>query len=421
MLPRPVALAHVQQAKERIDRGHPLNYFVLGDALRGIACLLVVINHVMIGSVQTFGGVFADGPVGAYGPFSFVGLRIGVPLIYIFFGLSAYLVGGPWVRAWLGDRRAPKAPAFLGRRARRLLPAFWLVLAFRLADGGSYAFTDHQVLGTFLGLQTFYGGAQQALMPQGWTVDVEAFFYLVLPLVFLLAARIGPLARSDRDTRRRALVIFLLAWSVLGIILRTQSLPDGAVGRSVLSLGWAFAPGLLAAAYEKEIRAFAPAHQARCRVGGLVMVAAAIGAWALIIGLQVDDGRLAAELAHLICGAGFIGGALLYEWSGARIPRALDSAPVHAVGRWSYGIYLLHIAIAQQILRHAPDFGPNRMLVYLTVMTYAITIPVAALMWRYWEEPWLDHRWPWVPKRVPAPAEVTAAAPPHAGRAQANA
>jgi peptidoglycan/LPS O-acetylase OafA/YrhL len=391
----------VTDTQNRIERGHPPNYFILGDALRGIACMMVVVNHVVIGLVGHF-AVFAGDPIHAYGAFSFIALRIGSPLIYIFFALSAYLVGGPWVRAWLGDRPSPKIPIFIARRARRLLPAFWLVIAFRLITKGDYAFTDHQIIGTFLGLQTFYGGLQQALMPQGWTVNVEIFFYILLPVAFVAATRLTPLMRADRETRRRVLVGSVLLWSLVGIVLRTQVAPDGAWGHSVVTLGWSFTPGLLAAAYEKELRAYAldPAGAARLKLTGLALVAAGIVSEILIISFQVDDGKVASELAHLICGAGFLGGALLYEWSGTKIPRVLDNEPVHALGRWSYGVYLLHITIAQQLLEHAPDsYGPDQMLAYLLIGTFALTLPAAALLWRYWEEPWLDWRWPWQRKQ----------------------
>jgi peptidoglycan/LPS O-acetylase OafA/YrhL len=398
-------------AADRIQRGHPTGYFVLGDALRGLACLVVVVYHCTLGAAGRAGGAYAADPVHAFGAFSFVVLRIGSPTVYVFFALSGYLVGGPWVRAWLGDRPAPKPRVYLGRRARRILPAFWLVIALRLADRGASGFTDHQVLGTFLGLQTFYGGATQSLMPQGWTVDVELFFYIVLPLLFLGAARLPALVRADRKARQRALVGALVLWSVLGIVLRTHTAPDGALGRSVIALGWAFAPGMIAAAYETQLRALLPQDRAPRRRAGIALVALAVLAEAVVVGFQVNDGRLVAELAHLLCGAGFVGGALVYEWSGTPVPRVLDSRPIHALGRWSYGTYLLHIWVAQRLLQGmSPALGPRAGLVYLVVGTVVITLLLAAAMWRFWEEPFLDRRLPWHRRAVAAedPAKVPA-------------
>ncbi|MCW3040073.1 MAG: acyltransferase, partial [Solirubrobacterales bacterium] len=117
----------MSEQAEAIERGHPDGYVVLGDALRGIACLIVVLYHASLGAALQLGGGYAGDPVHAFGAYSFVTLRIGSPTVYVFFALSGYLVGGPWVRAWLGDRPTPKLPRYLSRRARRILPAFWLV------------------------------------------------------------------------------------------------------------------------------------------------------------------------------------------------------------------------------------------------------------------------------------------------------
>lgn len=396
----------MSEAAERIERGHPAGYFVLGDALRGIACLVVVIYHATLGPAIQFDSDRLVHDVG------YVVLRLGSPTVYVFFALSGYLVGGPWVRAWLGDRPPPKVPKYLLRRARRILPAFWLILAYRLLDKGAsgYGLSDAQAFGSFLGLQTFYGGDHQALMSQGWTVNVELFFYLALPLLFLLAAQLPQLTRSGRATRRRALVGFLGAWSVAGIAVRTQTAPDGPLGHSVLALGWAFAPGMVAAAYERELRERLPRDRARGRAAGLALIGAAIAAEAVVVAGQIDDGRLSSEIAHLVCGAGFVGGALVYEWSVERVPRTFDNPVVHAMGRWSYGVYLLHLTVGQKLVEHMPDgLGPKAYLLYLNVGMIFITAAIAAVMWRFWEEPWLEGFLPWKRPARPAAADPPAA------------
>lgn len=391
----------VSDLADRIARGHPAGYFVLGDALRGLASIVVVINHGTLGAALYFGGTYAGDPAHAFGAFSFVTVRFGSPLIYMFFALSGYLVGGPWVRSWLGDRPRPRIPRYFERRARRLLPAFWLIITVRLLDQGTYGLDDKHVVGTYLALQTFYGGTQQALVSQGWTVNIEVFFYLCLPLLFVVAARLPGLARGSRDTRRRALVAFLVTWSAAGLATRMNTAPDGPLGHSVLTLGWAFSPGMIAAAYERELRIWLP-QQSFGQVLGVTLVAVAILSDGLVVAFQIDDGRVAAELLHFTCGTGFLVGSLLYEWSGGVVPRILDSRAVHALGRWSYGVYLIHLTVGQFLLRHAPDdFGPNKLLAYLLVGMLSITIALAAAMWRFWEEPWLEGFLPW--RRPPKP------------------
>ena len=51
------------------------------------------------------------------------------PLVWDFFAISGYLVGGPWVRAALGLAPAPRVGRYAARRLRRIVPAFWVVLA----------------------------------------------------------------------------------------------------------------------------------------------------------------------------------------------------------------------------------------------------------------------------------------------------
>lgn len=392
----------MSEGADRIERGHPDGYFVLGDALRGIACLVVVLYHSSLAA-----GVYAGDPVHAFGAYSFVTIRIGSPTVYVFFALSGFLVGGPWVRSWLGDRPAPKVPRYLSRRARRILPAFWLIITVRLLVEDAHGLTGLQVLGSYLCLQTFYGADHQALMPQGWTVDVEAFFYVAVPLLFLLAAQLPSISTAPRETKRRALVGFLLAWSVAGIALRTQTAPAGALGHSVVALGWAFAPGMIAAAYQTELQASLPSRGTLGRTVGLSLIAAALAAEAVVVGFQIDDGKLTSEVAHLVCGAGFVAGALIYEWSGAPIPRLFDNVVVHAMGRWSYGVYLVHLFVGQHLYDHRPaDIGYRAFLLYLTGGMVFISAAIAAAMWRYWEKPWLDGRVPW----RPAPEAATSTA-----------
>ena len=75
------------------------------DGLRGVAVLAVVLYH------------FAPG----LAPGGFLGVDI-------FFVLSGFLITSLLVREWEATRRIV-APAFWARRARRLLPALFLVLA----------------------------------------------------------------------------------------------------------------------------------------------------------------------------------------------------------------------------------------------------------------------------------------------------
>src|SRR5699024_11002297 len=88
--------------------------------LRAIAALAVAGTHAFFWT-----GGYTDDTVGRFG----ARLEIGVAL---FFALSGYLLTRPWVRAAVragpGRARLPGTAEYLRRRARRILPAYWVTV-----------------------------------------------------------------------------------------------------------------------------------------------------------------------------------------------------------------------------------------------------------------------------------------------------
>ena len=123
------------------------------DAMRGIAIAMVVARH--------------------YWPETFPGGGLGVNL---FFVLSGYLIGGI-----LLDNRGAGGyfKIFYGRRAFRILPLYWLLLALYPGFGLSVWW--------FLAFGQNAGWVIAAVFPVGhplsvtWSLAVEEQFYLVLP------------------------------------------------------------------------------------------------------------------------------------------------------------------------------------------------------------------------------------------------
>ncbi|MCU0626448.1 MAG: acyltransferase, partial [Gemmatimonadaceae bacterium] len=177
------------------------------DGLRAVAVLAVLVHHVAPGAL----------------PGGFAGVDV-------FFVLSGYLITGI-----LADELAAGAfrwPAFLLRRARRLLPALVTVLVATLAGGAllltgpEYAsLARHVIAATLSGANVLlwrevgYFDTEAAAKPllHLWSLGVEEQFYLVWPALLVL------LARPSRQRARTALVTGLavasfalampLAWS----------------------------------------------------------------------------------------------------------------------------------------------------------------------------------------------------------------
>jgi peptidoglycan/LPS O-acetylase OafA/YrhL len=130
--------------------------------LRGLAAVMVLLNHVMW-KVQQRGGNTLDG------------FAIGEAGVDIFFVVSGFIMCHI-----TADRPVPVG-AFLAHRAIRILPLYWIVttvaLAIHLARPGlvnSSGGTTH-VLASYLLLPV----EGKFLVQAGWTLSYELFFYLV--------------------------------------------------------------------------------------------------------------------------------------------------------------------------------------------------------------------------------------------------
>jgi len=373
----------------------------------------VLVYHVAIGAALAGGATGADAFTDAFGvlgrPIEWLNVAL-----YLFFVLSGYLVGGPFVRAWLAGREGPDTASYLRRRAARIAPAFWLVCLYLVIRHG----TDGESAGSLVALFAFLPeqvpGPLADAFPQAWTLHVEATFYVLLAVVgALVLSRAG--ARSSAPTtptdRRRVLTVLLGAVVVLTIPVKQAAGFDGGLATSILAVGYAFVPGLLLAAYEPEVRA--RASRAADRTVPLLAASALAG---FVLLMAVDpDGEGARAVFYLAISGAVVVAAFMHEVRGG-VPRWASWRPMHALGRWSYGIYLWHVAVAVEAARLLPD-GPSAWegMAIMLPLTLAGSIALGAASWRFVERPAID----WArrteknaaplpaPLAVPLPAETS--------------
>ncbi|MFT4200488.1 acyltransferase family protein [Gordonia sp. (in: high G+C Gram-positive bacteria)] len=111
--------------------------------------------------------------------------------VTIFFVLSGFLLYSEWVRRLRAGpgARPVSVRSYFTRRARRILPAYWLTV---LGVYGIYLFRDNPTeYGTGWGgfvrnmtfTQLFGFGYQHTGLTQMWSMVAEVAFYLVLPVV----------------------------------------------------------------------------------------------------------------------------------------------------------------------------------------------------------------------------------------------
>jgi peptidoglycan/LPS O-acetylase OafA/YrhL len=284
----------------------------------------------------------------------------------VFFVISGYLITG---HLWRGYAQTGKVGLadFWGRRARRLIPAAALVLtvtwiASRIIEPATqFANTAQQILASALYYQNWqlssdavnYFKSDDAATPvqHFWSLSVEEQFYIVWPLLFLLAAfltalfatrRAGPvLAHTERAARRTrargvavgvltaALVIASLAYS----IHETHANAPAAYFMTTTRMWELGAGGLLALAPARLTRTLA-------RQGwlGWLGLAVVIGSAFLLTGSMAFPGALA--LFPVLGAVALIAGGSDEGRSG---PSRLTSARLMVfTGGISYSLYLWH-------------------------------------------------------------------------------
>ena len=285
-----------------------------------------------------------------------------------FFVLSGYLITSLLLVEWQGGGSI-RFGRFWGRRARRLLPALFLLVAalgvLHLAWPGALAWVDplpdagatigyvanwHFISGN----ASYFAPTSPSPLLHTWSLAIEEQFYLLWPLIVFAVlgglTRFG-LTRSGRrphatpDPRRRLVWLGALcgvgalasaAW--MWILTPTGANPDrayyGTDSRAqALLVGAALAVGLtLFTSRRARVRRVAAA----AGIGGFV---AALALWSTVSytsTLAFHGGFLLASLAS----AAMVAGVVMAPTGPAA--RLLSIGPVRYVGTISYGVYLWH-------------------------------------------------------------------------------
>lgn len=287
------------------------------DGLRAVAIVPVVLFHA---GIRVFGG-------------GYVGVDI-------FFVISGYLITGVVAREIRGG--AFSYTRFYLRRAKRILPALFAVLAATYAAGllllapselrdlgRLVAATSLSVSNILLWRDTNYFGEAVEFKPllMTWSLGVEEQFYLLWPVFLSVVGRI----RSRMSTIVLLTLVASLALSVYTV--RHWPTPTFYL---LPTRAWELLLGGWLALRDLEGRAW---EQAQDRVRDAASV---VGALLIVITIATFgvETRFPGESAILPC----LGTALLI-WAGPRaiVNRSLLSwKPAVQIGLMSYSLYLVH-------------------------------------------------------------------------------
>ncbi len=358
------------------------------DGLRGVAILLVMAFHY---EARNFPGH------GFFLPFWLV-IREGWMGVDLFFVLSGFLITGI-----LCDTRSSRSyfRTFYARRTLRIFPlyygflamAFWLLPLLPLPGGPQAVPNVRAQVFSWFYLSNFLVGfdgwsASPDLVPHFWSLAVEEQFYLVWPALVYFATR--------RGLARICAVTVLLAIAVR-FGLRHTGLPW--YSRLVLTPARldTFALGGLVALIVRD-RSWVE-RASRWAARAALATAAAVVALLLVRGAADAQDRIVGtvglSLIALAC-ACVVGFAAVGNAANP-VHRLLASSPLRLVGRYSYGMYVLHFPIMRLLGTRGLGISELHSLLGSYVGAHVVhvglnsglTLGLAALSFRFFESRFL--------------------------------
>jgi peptidoglycan/LPS O-acetylase OafA/YrhL len=360
--------------------------FPLFDSLRAIAALAVLLFHAALLS-----GVDPDSWYGR----PLTHLNVGVT---IFFLISGFLLYRPFVAARVLGTPRQRLRDYARRRALRILPAYWLALTVLALWPG--------LPGMFDGDWPIYYGLLQTLpfaydpapclavggcgLQQAWSLSAEVSFYVALPL---LAAGLAYGAGAVRRELGGLAALAFASLAFLGVAVTAYPehprLYQAHLGLAGTFVWFGFGMALAVLSVAAQARGSQTrAEDVIARRPLLVWAGAALlfGAATALPSEAVQTASQAAVhlLRHVLFG---LSAALLllpaiFGTAAGGLPRRLLANRALAwLGLVSYGIFLWHYAIAQQL-----DELP---FLLLAPTTLALSAAVAAVSYYVVERPLL--------------------------------
>jgi peptidoglycan/LPS O-acetylase OafA/YrhL len=352
------------------------------DGLRGIAIGLVLWQH-MIKPFLPLERESALGWLRASTEMAWAGVDL-------FFVLSGFFIGGILI-----DRRASPhlGRVFYLRRALRILPLYYVVLAVLLAAvalhaPGLYHVFPAWVYAFFVSnfAMTISGDWDCLAFAILWSLAVEEQFYLIAPWVIraISPARLPWLAAG----------LALLAWVLRSVLLLYQ--PNGVFAAHLLMplRMDALALGVLVAWAVRDPHARQFVQQLWARRRPAVIGCLVVGGIALMhLCLQRPSSGSPAlclygyTLIATLCAALLL---IVAELQPPSLVRALSFRPLVHLGRHAYFVYLVHPLLGVGLIRvlGGPNFALNSWPALGTVILgIAATWGAAVLSWKYFEGP----------------------------------
>lgn len=359
------------------------------DVLRAVAAFGVLAGH-----AYTLGGRAL--PLRAERWYDVV-LLLGGSGVWLFFGLSGYVIAKPFVDRLLTGRPLPELVPYALRRALRIFPLYWIALTGFIVVAGAGATRLWQYPVHLALLHNLVPGRQGSMLSVAWTLTLELLFYISLPLLVLAVRK-----RWSVPSPERFAGVIVLSW--LASIAFTVGADIHRVDETGVWLrGWfptmwqMFCPGILLAVAPhlraprwRRVVVDLPASRAALPLAAAMLAVAAILSSHPPLRFGLNVGQLVADGCRPLFAIGYglvIAASLRARpWGQGRMRWLLH------LGLVSYGIYLLHAVLLTffigpgSSLVPLPYGGLGPYVVHLALLSL-LTVAAATASWRWLEQP----------------------------------
>lgn len=391
------------------------------DSLRAIAVLSVLVGHasflVSIAGTDVLTHIRFD-----------LGVRA-------FFVISGFLIYRPWVRSRLRDEPHPRSRVYAWHRLLRIVPAYWVALTvITIWLGGAGVFT-------WGGAPVYYGFAQAYIgtyavggLVQAWSLCVEVAFYAFVPLWALTMRRLRP---PDPARRMRQEMIGVALLFAVGLVYKLIVVEAGALEHSITALqlnlltfldDFAVGMGLAAVSvwyhdreHESRVLRLIDRRPWLPWLGALLALATVSYGIGITGDLSERFTRaqyLERHYLYLATAVGVALPAIFGDPARGWVRRLLANRVLLYIGLISYGIFLYHFAVLQQLERwDFQEVAKGKFAWLWLVAGTAGAVLIASASWYLLERPVLRFKRRFdapAPQAAPAepPAEPLAVAPP---------
>jgi peptidoglycan/LPS O-acetylase OafA/YrhL len=375
------------------------------DGIRFIAIASVFLFHVTrllyddypTNRATPFGEAEATDLVGRF-------LREGRFGVMVFFALSGFILGLPFVAARLGGGRPVSLRAYFVRRVTRIEPPYLVALALvTLLAATTDVWGPPDGVAGRLAAGAWYGhtivhGVPNLLNPPFWTLEIEVQFYVLMPVLAVV------FFGRDRVRRRAAIAAAAIALTLSQVALGARLGPGHPLGILPSYLQW-FLIGFLVADLFVVDWGGSPRTSRRWDLVSLA-------GWPAFFLLGGNEDPVTYVLLPWLLLPLFVA-----VFRGTFTSRALGNRWVTTIGGMTYSIYLVHAPVIDLLGRHTTGLfsGYTSGTILLQAALLAPAVLAAGLVFYVAiERPCMNPRWPSElrrrlapPRRHPAPLEPT--------------